>query len=383
MSRFLVAVREFNGSHVSFRVGDVLKNLDDSREGFFSIYHKRKQEYVSTEYFKTVGALDERAFREQNFLGRGAHGSVTTVTHPETPGTVFAKKTIELQLTESTKEDYSHWVMDHHPHVVDIVKIFRDRGSDMDTLDKYSFVMLPVAKHNLEQHLQMVSSESNDAQFGLYRMQIFRWINCLATTLAELHEENIIHRDIKPQNILIHGEEILYTDFGISYQAEVATECDYTNTWGTYEWIQPEAIKSGKDGKEKSVRTGRRGDVFSLGCVIYEMLLTATPQRLANRNLPSRQNDEVLAYHLTVVNNGGFVNDVESFKEDSTEVRRVLGPGHSRYIGMTKDLLRVVARDMLVLKDERVYSDVAAVNLRKAAEKGRLSFWCWNCKEKS
>jgi serine/threonine protein kinase len=383
MSRFLVAVREFNGSHVSFSVGDVLKNLDDGKEGYFSIYHNREQEYVPEEYFKPVGALDQRAFQEQDFLGEGACGRVTTVIHPETPGTVFAKKTIRLHLTEETNEVYPHWLMDHHRHVIDIVKVFRDRGRDMDTLDSLSFVMLPVAKHNLEQHLQMVASESNDAQFGMYRMQIFRWINCLATTLAELHKENIIHRDIKPQNILVDAEEILYTDFGISYEMEVATECDYTNTDGTYEWMAPEVIKSDRDPNEKSARAGRKGDVFSLGSVIYEMLLTATPGRFANNSLPSRQNEEVLAYHLTVVNDGGFVNHVESFQESYTEVECVLGPGHSRYVGMTEDLLSVVAREMLVLKHERVYSDAAAVDLRNATEDRHFSFWCWCCNSMS
>jgi serine/threonine protein kinase len=138
-------------------------------------------------------------------------------------------------------------------------------------------------------------------------MQLFRWINCLAKTLAVPHEENIIHPDIKPQNILVHGEEILYTDFGIPYEVEVATECDYTNTWGTHEWMAPEAIKTGKDNKEKSVRPGRGGDVFSLVCVIYEMLLAATPEKFRNRSLPSsRQNEEVLAYHLTVVMTAGL-----------------------------------------------------------------------------
>lgn len=201
----------------------------------------------------------------------------------------------------------------------------------------------------------------------------------MAGTLAALHERNIIHRDIKPENVLVDGVEIFYTDFGISYGVEVATECDYTNTWGTYEWMAPEAIKIGKDNKEKPVRAGRKGDVFSLGCVIYEMLLAATPEQFSNRSLPSRQNDKVLAYHLTVVNDGGFANHVKVFEEDYEKVSSVLGPGHARYIGLTEELLNIVANDMLVLEGERAPSDAAASRLRTAADDFRFSSWCPSC----
>ena len=43
-----------------------------------------------------------------------------------------------------------------------------------------------------------------------------RAIGCLASGLAFMHEQTIRHKDIKPQNILIHGGSVLYTDFGIS-----------------------------------------------------------------------------------------------------------------------------------------------------------------------
>jgi hypothetical protein len=61
-------------------------------------------------------------------------------------------------------------------------------------------------------------------------------------------------------------------------------------------------------------------------------------------------------------------------------VSRVLGPGHARYNGLTKDLLTIVANNMLVLEGERLSSAAAASTMKRAAERRQFSFWCWCCK---
>lgn len=76
------------------------------------------------------------------------------------------------------------------------------------------------------------------------------------------HRYEIIHRDIKPSNIMLNKEGIpKITDFGI---AQMAHETSEIGIWGTPSYISPEQLK------EEAI--GSYSDIFSLGCVLYEIL---------------------------------------------------------------------------------------------------------------
>ena len=99
-----------------------------------------------------------------------------------------------------------------------------------------------------------------------------------ARALAAADEKKIVHRDVKPANIMIdRNGRTLLTDFGIAQiQYEMATK-GATNITGTPGYMPPELVRDGK--------SDRRGDIFSLGAVYYEML---TGRRLIEgRDLPS------------------------------------------------------------------------------------------------
>jgi serine/threonine protein kinase/tetratricopeptide (TPR) repeat protein len=88
--------------------------------------------------------------------------------------------------------------------------------------------------------------------------------------LAEAHRLGVIHRDLKPQNIMIDQEgHVRIMDFGIarSLQREGLTQAD--TVVGTAEYMAPEQV----EGKEIDHRT----DIYSLGVVLFEMLTGQTP----------------------------------------------------------------------------------------------------------
>src|SRR4029079_6203306 len=140
----------------------------------------------------------------------------------------------------------------------------------------------------------------------------------VASALDAAHDNDLIHRDVKPSNILIAepSEHVYLTDFGVAKQTSAP---DLTRTGifvGTIEYAAPEQIEG--------LTLDRRTDVYALGCVLYECL--------AGRP-PFERDAEVAVMHAHLT----------SPPPRLTEVRPDL----------PKELDRVVARAMAKSRDER------------------------------
>jgi serine/threonine-protein kinase len=90
--------------------------------------------------------------------------------------------------------------------------------------------------------------------------------------LAHMHEHKVVHRDLKPQNIMICDDGSLrIIDFGIAKSTEMRrlTFAGFTPAMGTPDYMAPEQVK-GKRGDERT-------DIYSLGAVLYEMATGSVP----------------------------------------------------------------------------------------------------------
>jgi hypothetical protein len=103
---------------------------------------------------------------------------------------------------------------------------------------------------------------------------VARIIRDIAGALDATHASGLVHRDVKPANILVTGDDgqghAYLSDFGVTKRVSAAGNLTRTGTWvGTPDYLAPEQIQDGQ--------VDARTDVYSLGCVLYEMLTGAVP----------------------------------------------------------------------------------------------------------
>jgi predicted Ser/Thr protein kinase len=101
-----------------------------------------------------------------------------------------------------------------------------------------------------------------------------RIVDQVAGALDEAHARGLVHRDVKPGNILVathRGDDHAYlTDFGLTKEAAGASALTKTGHWvGTIDYVAPEQI----EGRSVDARS----DVYALGCVLYETLTGRVP----------------------------------------------------------------------------------------------------------
>ncbi len=91
----------------------------------------------------------------------------------------------------------------------------------------------------------------------------------VADALDAAHAAGIVHRDVKPHNILLEGDRAFLTDFGLAKALGDSGVLDGASIAGTVEYMSPEQWQG------RSV--GPAADIYSLGCVLYEALTGIVP----------------------------------------------------------------------------------------------------------
>ena len=99
--------------------------------------------------------------------------------------------------------------------------------------------------------------------------EVRRIAQSLCRTLAQLHDAGLIVQDIKPQNILLgQYDQPVFADFGVAGLVNRTTKLMPTSVKGTFNYMAPEAFEP---------PLGTEADIWSLGCVILEMLTGCEP----------------------------------------------------------------------------------------------------------
>lgn len=197
-------------------------------------------------------------YRIEGMLDRGGMGVVYRASDPELDR-VVALKIIAPEHTQNPdavtrfKAEARLAASLEHPNIVPI-----HRGGEYHGVLYLAMRFVPGT--NLRQVVDR-------GQLDMGRIQ--RVIASVAAALDAAHERGLVHRDVKPANILISAEgeheHVYLTDFGLTKRLGSAGSLTRTGAWvGTPDYVAPEQIQAQTvDG---------RADVYSLGCVLYEML---------------------------------------------------------------------------------------------------------------
>jgi serine/threonine protein kinase len=204
---------------------------------------------------------DEGLVKEIRALGEGACGTVEEVSILTRPAAIrCVRKRIgrpkQLKAQKTIMAAFAREIgvmrqVDHH-HCVQFLGSYTD-------IDHVNILSYPVADMDLATFLDQ---PINDKE----REVLYRGFGCLCNAIHYLHQNNIRHEDLKPQNVLIHGENILLTDFGFSLdfsEDSVSTTTGRPSAW-TIRYSAPEVL-------EFEPRN-RATDIYSLGCVLFEMM---------------------------------------------------------------------------------------------------------------
>ena len=209
---------------------------------------------------RLLASIGDR-YRVERELGRGGMATVylardlrhdrpvaLKVIHPELGAVLGERFHREIRLAASLG----------HPHILTV--------HDSGEADGLLWYTMPVVDgESLRQRLKR--------EGPLPLEEAVRIGRSVAEALDFAHGRGVVHRDIKPENILLFGNEPMVADFGIALAIDAADQERLTLTGlslGTPAYMSPEQALG-------DTRVDRRSDIYSLGCVVYEMLAGEPP----------------------------------------------------------------------------------------------------------
>jgi len=208
-----------------------------------------------------IGRVIKGRYKLIDELGRGSFATVY-IARDTKNNRIYAVKVMHIEFSDDG-ELLARFQREAHiltqfrdPHIVQIF----DYG---DEVDLHYIVMDYIDGQNLKYHI--LTHGPLDALRALdYSRQI-------AQGLDTAYKHGVVHRDIKPQNIVINSmDEVKITDFGLARSRETVTLTQSNVFMGTAYYIPPEQAESGRSADTRS-------DLYSVATVLFEMLTGRPP----------------------------------------------------------------------------------------------------------
>ena len=218
-------------------------------------------------------------YRVEELIGRGGMGAVLRATRlsdgsPAALKLVLGERSGELGFQERFEREGRVASSFDHPHLVRVLEVGTHEGIPFIAM---AFV-------------DGVDLEGVLAGSGpLHPATAAKVVAQVAAGLDAIHAEGLVHRDVKPGNVLLErraiGVHALLSDFGLSKHMDSMSGLTRTGQWvGTVDYAAPEQVQAGD--------TGPFTDVYALGCVLHEALTGSVPY-------PRERDVDKLMAHVT------------------------------------------------------------------------------------
>ncbi len=248
------------GFHVEIRWSH--KQLNGSPEAKF---HKESN-WTKIPFFNQI--CDFHEVKRGRFIGAGGFGRVYEATLPKSRK-IIALKELNIQSeSEDARERFEAEVRLqkslHHPNILPILQ------SNLSA--KIPWFTMPLAKMNLSERKDTLRN------FSLIE-HIFRQI---LDGMNYAHKACVIHRDLKPDNILFDSEDrVQICDFGLGKHLTDSLNLTHSsnNSMGTFSYAAPEQLDSFKDADH-------RADIYSLGKLLYFLITQEEPYSMDLERIP-------------------------------------------------------------------------------------------------
>ena len=195
-------------------------------------------------------SLDELEFGRQ--LGEGAYGTVYA-------GSWKSKGNVEVAIKKCFNKPFDAEILSVLPRHPNVVFFYATATSE----DATYIVTELVTNGSL---FDFVHTDKK----GFDDLQAISWAKQIGYGMEHLHGHHIVHRDLKSGNVLISSDmEMKVCDFGTA--RAVVDKCEQSTVRGTYRWMAPEIMK------EDDAIIDKNCDVFSYGCVLYELFERKLP----------------------------------------------------------------------------------------------------------
>jgi serine/threonine-protein kinase TTK/MPS1 len=214
--------------------------------------------------------LKGKVYIKLDVIGRGGSSKVYKVIGPDFQ--IYALKRVNLQNTdEATVSSYLNEIallerLRGNPMVINIV------ASEIHQHQRVIDIVLELGEIDLAALLSTAEGNLDMNTIRVYWQQMLR-------AVKTIHEERIVHGDLKPANFVMVKGVLKLIDFGIAKQISAnTTHIERESQIGTLNYISPEALGDlGSSSSQTCIKVSRVSDTWSLGCILYQMTYGKPP----------------------------------------------------------------------------------------------------------
>lgn len=264
--RFAMGNGNNGGAQTAFRESSRMKTIPSPTEAAPMVANQERTipSHRFT-YQNGVKLLDR--YTVQRGIGIGGFGEVYFAISDA--GKEVAIKQIQRNL-EIELRGVSHCLNLKHPNLVAIYDVCHDAQ------DRWWVVMEYVAGPNLRERL-------DDAPSGFSESETRRWFAGIVAGVEHLHQEGLVHRDLKPGNLFDDRGVIKVGDYGLSKFISETRRGGHTESVGTFHYMAPEVGRG---------EYGREIDIYAMGVILYELVTGQLP-------FDGESSHEIIMKHMT------------------------------------------------------------------------------------